>query len=205
MVDLQLEDQQLVKGNLTTCLVETMIFDHRQIQHVVRTAVFGRRIRFRGAIDSAFPVTLIVNAEVGEDQAGVFIQATAQTSIMGRSSISTSSMTKFAETCSGIGCLGMGLRQAGFEIILRNDVNQQILNLAKRIDSTPLLHGDVSTLETLVDFCRLCPDPVNLAAGVACQPHSKLGDKLGGRDPRAETLPSTLRLGFYLRSPIIVL
>ena len=205
MAELHLEDKQLVKDQLTTCLVETLVFDDRQIQHVIRTAVCGRRIRYRGHLDKQFPVTLIVNAVVGEDGSGVFLQSGPMTNTLGRPSILTSNLTKFAETCSGIGCLGMGLEQAGFNILLKNDVNQTILNLAKRIDETPLLQGDVGSSSTIVDVCRLCPEPINLAAGVSCQPHSRLGDRKGGNDPRAETLPSTLKLGFYLRAPVIIL
>ena len=205
MADLHLEDSIFTKGNFTTCLVETLIFDERQQQHVVRTAVFGRRIRFRGNLEHKFPVTLIVDAEIGEDAGGLYLKSAPTTAILGRNVIDTCKLTQFIETCSGIGCLGMGLRQAGFDILLKNDVNQKILNLAKRIDNTPLLQGDVGSSKTVVDVCRICPDPINLAAGVSCQPHSKLGDRQGGNDPRSETLPASLRLGFYLRSPVIIL
>ena len=44
-----------------------------------------------------------------------------------------------------------------------------------------------------------------LLSGIACQPHSKLGDKGGMSDCRAESLPKTLNLAWNLQCPIVVL
>ena len=49
------------------------------------------------------------------------------------------------------------------------------------------------------------PQPAILAAGVACQPYSRLGDKKGARDPRALSLPYVLQAALVLQSSTVVL
>ena len=45
----------------------------------------------------------------------------------------------------------------------------------------------------------------SLAAGVSCQPWSRLGDQNGGKDPRAQSLIGTLCTAHMLQTPIVLL
>ena len=57
----------------------------------------------------------------------------------------------------------------------------------------------------IADICEKAPERSSLAAGIACQPYSRLGDRREGQDTRAQTLPAVLRLAFLGRFVIVIL
>ena len=73
-----------------------------------------------------------------------------------------------------MGCLGVGMHHAGFEVLLRNDCNPNMLKLAKQISDVPTLLGNLNDDSVLAQACQLAPQAGILTAGVACQPYSRL-------------------------------
>lgn len=63
----------------------------------------------------------------------------------------------------------------------------------------------ISEFSTLQAIFEAHPHSCVVASGIACQPYSQLGDRKGGTDPRASTLPATLYAAFYLRAMLVVI
>ena len=100
---------------------------------------------------------------------------------------------------------GKGLEAAGFAVQVRSDFNPRMLQLAAKIGDGTILEGDVCSDKLLIDICTSHGDAYTSAAGVACQPYSRLGDRKHQMDSRSKTLPSTLRLGFLGSFAVIVI
>lgn len=110
------------------------------------------------------------------------------------------------ELCSGAGVFSSMSKHVGLEVAMGVDKNpkwsQLFLSFHHGSKFVVGEVGDQHVLEELLTHDKLHP---LLLAGVACQPHSRAGDKLGVLDPRADSLPQTLRLAWMVQSPLIVL
>jgi len=145
---------------------------------------------------------LVVKAQVPADRT---LQSDDETQVFAKQCIAARDVKTVIETCSGIGCLGVGLEEAGFEVIARSDWNPILLGLAQKLHSSDTLLGDVCTDALLSDIASRYPSARTLAAGISCQPYSRLGDRRHQDDPRSQTLPAVLRLGFMNQFGVIIL
>ena len=201
MVDLQLDPVPHV-GKTYTGLLQVAVFDEKQVCHLVRTSIKGTHMRFRGAIPVGTMAILVVKAQVPADRT---LQSDDETQVFAKQCIAARDVKTVIETCSGIGCLGVGLEEAGFEVIARSDWNPILLGLAQKLHSSDTLLGDVCTDALLSDIASRYPSARTLAAGISCQPYSRLGDRRHQDDPRSQTLPAALRLGFMNQFGVIIL
>ena len=109
------------------------------------------------------------------------------------------------ESCSGIGALGMGAVTAGLRVVALNELQPVTCRLLRQITEVPVVEGDIGDQAVLLQMWQVEAQPCVLSAGVSCQPYSRLGDKRGGRDPRAMSLPRVLQAGLLLQSSAIVI
>ena len=109
----------------------------------------------------------------------------------------------FREACSGLGAVGAC--QAGFRLIAQNDLQVKTAAVAQGISGVPSTVGDISHLETVVSLWQSSPGQAGLAAGVSCQPYSRLGDSKGPLDSRARSMPAVLLAGHLYQAPWILL
>lgn len=191
------------KGTMSL-LCEVQIFDKTQKTHHLRTALRGRFFKLEGTIPESATILLLVGVQVKEmksDRPTLVLTPTSQ--VFEKPFVSKQSLLKVIELCSGMGCLGFGLDHAGFQVIQKCDINQRMLTLASNIHGAPTTVGDVCDDSLLpVIGASGCG---TLAAGVACQPYSRLGDQRQECDPRSLTLPGVLRLAFLGRCGIVIL
>ena len=109
------------------------------------------------------------------------------------------------EACCGIGALGRGLAFLGYEVVVQNDVQAATLQEAVRLSGATAVLGDISRVQTVIDMWDAKPGDGTLAAGVACQPYSRLGDRRSFRDERSSTLPGTLRASYLMQQSCTIL
>ena len=192
-------------GDMTTVLVEIEVWDDAQNNHQVRTTVTGRRASFQGTLPPDCTVALLVGVMVTRPLPMLSFAATAETKVFPRHQMPSTGLTQVVELCSGIGCIGHGMTQAGFHVVLRSDISQPMLELSTRLDGVPVSQCDVGSDDILVTICSQVPHAKVLTAGVACQPYSKLGDKRAEQDPRARTFTDVLKVGYLCRFGIMVL
>eukprot|EP00435_Cladocopium_sp_Y103_P043937 s1625_g12.t1 len=159
-------------------------------------------MRYRGNLPDATPVVLVIQATALDPKT---LTAGPKTQIHPKQGISLRNVKRVVEVCSGIGCLGVGLEEAGFEVAVRTDWNQSMIDLAKRLHSSDAKLGDVCSDELLALLSEEYADAATLAAGISCQPYSRLGDQQHQKDPRSQTLPATLRLAFLGQYAVLFL
>ena len=209
MGSLQLEDSITVGGRFTG-LLEVTVWGKSNNLHLMKTTIHGTKVELTGTISERSSHFLVVQALV------VSLQSTANRSYMQLSMVDDSkiypmpsptddSLRKVVEVCAGLGCLGWGMQKAGFQTVLRIDWSKPISELAQQIDGIPSHVANIAEDSTLTPISEIGQDAGTIAAGVSCQPYSRLGDRKQQNDPRAETLPRTLRIAHLTRKQIIVL
>lgn len=112
----------------------------------------------------------------------------------------------YVELCAGAGFSSLGFTQVGFVPRCAVELQPKLAELHRRLHpSVPVLVADICDHRTAAAIHRVCPEPMTIMAGIACQPYSRAGKQDGGQDSRAATLPATLRLAHLLQAPILVL
>ena len=205
MVDLQLETPLTESREHVVVLFEVMGFDIYNNCHRCRSAVKGVQFDFLGTLTNEATVFVAVDASITVTSGQIQMSLGKCGRVYPRPTLVFQNALKLIETCASIGCLGSGLSQIGFEIVLKHDINHILLHLAEKVNPGPTLQGDVCTNECIHGICQQVPFSCSVAAGVSCQPHSKLGDRRGSADPRSATLPMTLRMCFLTRQILIIL
>ena len=205
MVDLQLETPLTESREHVVVLFEVMGFDIDNNSHRCRSAIKGVQFDFLGTLTNEATVFVAVDASIIVNSGQIQMTLGKCGRVYPRPALVVQNALKVIETCAGIGCLGSGLSQVGFEIVLKHDINHILLHLAEKVNPGPTLQGDVCTNECIHGICQQVPFSCSVAAGVSCQPHSKLGDRRGSADPRSATLPMTLRMSFLTRQILIIL
>ena len=206
MDDLHLEENigGLKVDDRTTILVEVLAYDPAQHNHIMRSAIYGQIFALHGKLREDVSIFLLIGAKVVNTSPNR-LEIDQNTAVCPRPPIKLTDVPKVIEFCAGLGCLGVGLKHAGFEVVLVNDISKPMLDLSKRIHHSTTLIGDVCQDTTIAEVCQAVPYSCTVAAGVSCQPYSRLGDKRARLDPRARTLPSVLRASLLMRHAVIIL
>ena len=110
-----------------------------------------------------------------------------------------------AETCAGMGALAQGAAACGVETKVRNELQARTCQFLQEAGHKGVIRGNIGQDETVLAMREILGAPAMLAAGISCQPYSRLGDAKGGLDDRAKSLPYTLRAGMLLQSSAILL
>ena len=205
MVDLQLETPLTESKDGACVLFEVMGFDLNNNCHKCRSAIKGVQFNFVGSLTTDAVVFVAVDVCISIESGQIQMTLGQSGRVYPRPTLVVQNALKVIETCAGIGCLGEGLSQMGFEVVLKHDKNHLLLHLAQQVNPGSTLQGDVCSNECIHAICQQVPFSCSVAAGVSCQPHSKLGDRRGASDPRAATLPMTLRMSFLTRQILIIL
>ena len=204
MGDLQLEDPVFL-GQSYTCLAVLMVRGSGQIPHKLRTMVYGCNLEFHGTLDDNESTFLLVKTKITSIEGRIVLTQTDETSVIPRPPATVDGIRQVVELCAGIGCLGCGFKAADFRVVLRVDHNQKMNQFSHQLDNVPTVEADIGCDQTVVSISKAAPRASVMTSGVACQPYSKLGDKQMQHDHRAQTLPSSLRIGFLLRQNVILL
>ena len=115
------------------------------------------------------------------------------------------SILQLVEACAGIGAVGLGFKACGFQTVARAEMNPVFCKWLSDHEQPNVVQGDIADASVICAIAEHCKGPPTVTAGFSCQPFSNLGDKLEERDSRSNALPSVLRLGHFLRAPIIIL
>ena len=116
------------------------------------------------------------------------------------------SSSSVIEVCSGLGGFSKEAARLGLQVLCGVDCNKAWSPLFSALHKgASLVVGDLSDLHVASSLAAKGGFYATLLSGIACQPHSKLGDKGGMSDCRAESLPKTLNLAWNLQCPVVVL
>ena len=147
----------------------------------------------------------LLNFLIQQDAEGWLLIQTGQGAFFLHGPFEPTALQFVKETCCGIGALGRGLTFLGYKVVAQNDVQLVTVKEAAKLSGATPVHGDVSSLSTVRKLWEVQPGDCTLAAGVACQPYSRLGDRKSSQDDRSSSLPGTLRAAYLMQSSCIIL
>ena len=190
----------LTVGDKVDVLMDVIIWDsHRSL---CKTAIDGRFVALYGSFQKC-PMITVLSATVVEVTKGIRL-STSDAFLLRHEVDELQMFNLAAETCSGMGCLGVGLESSGFTVTICNDVSKPICDFLSHLGK-PNFHGNVGDPSAIAAIHSACHSSMLLAAGFSCQPWSKLGDQRRMADGRASSLDYILRCGFFVRAHSILL
>ena len=83
--------------------------------------------------------------------------------------------------------------------------NGKMLDLHKAHAGCDHVLGDVGCPQVMAELWRCSDHAAVMSAGYSCQPFSQLGDRKGGGDVRALTLPKVLRTALWMQIRVLIL
>ena len=101
---------------------------------------------------------------------------------------------------SGIGGIDLGFRQAGFNIVWSNDIDEYCCKTYNNNFPNRIYQGDIRHIGLDV-----IPYADVLIAGFPCQPFSIMGHKKGFSDARGNLFFEIVRVAEYIKPPVILL
>ena len=109
------------------------------------------------------------------------------------------------ETCAGIGAVGRGFHFCQANTQCYNECNPEFHRWLKHNRNEPSILGNLTDAATVKAVHDTVDGPHILSSGMSCQPFSRLGDQRQQSDPRSDSFPGTLAMGYYLGSLAIIL
>ena len=204
-ISLEDEFHKLRDGSQTSVLAEILLYHPGA--HVCRSALGGQIFRTDACLDKSKSTFTLLDATFTTINGVKWLKQVETTRCYHHATLSATSFKQTVEVCSGIGAVGVGFAALGVETVCYCDLNPTFCSwLRSKFGGTKtVIQGDVSEHRVIHEIAKSADQPCILTAGIACQPYSYLGDRREGLDERSESLPSTLKLGYFSRAPIIVL
>ena len=112
---------------------------------------------------------------------------------------------KLVDACCRLGGMTHGAHAVGMQTMVAVDSNARLVDLHKVHGGCEYVIGDVGCPQVIAEVWSKCSHAAVMSAGSLCQPFSPLGDRKGGADPRALSLPQLLRAALFLRIQVLVL
>ena len=196
---------QLPNGSKINVLAEILIFCPGC--HICRTAVKGIVFRSDALLAKGSSTFTILGGEVGKFNEYVWVHSMESSHVIMHHQLGVESLSKVIEACAGIGAVGQGFAECNVKTCCYCDSNSKYCEWlqAKTGGEVPIIHGDIADIDTIASIAAASGGPAILSGGISCQPYSGLGDRREQDDPRSQSGPSLLKLGFLLRSPMIII
>eukprot|EP00435_Cladocopium_sp_Y103_P038449 s730_g10.t1 len=204
ILELEKHLHQIADGQQFSVLAELII--RCPGHHVCRTAIHRQLFVTDLPIDFGKTTFTILNGHVTHGGRHPWISASPATHFIQHESVDMCHFNKVIEVCSGIGAVSTGLSFCNASPACFVDYNEKFAEWLDRKTIAPVIHGDIDdpmVIKQISEVTGGCPMPVN--GGFACQPFSALGDQRESADPRSNSFPALLKLGYFLRCPIITL
>eukprot|EP00435_Cladocopium_sp_Y103_P023412 s1703_g5.t1 len=174
--------------------------------NVCRTAIHKQQFVTDVALDPGRPTFSFLRGMIVKGGRLPLITSSHVSHVIQHAETELANLNKVIEVCAGIGAVSTCLKFCNAQASCYVDSNPKFAEWLDRKDGAPVVHGDiadVSTIQQVAEITQGIPSPLN--GGVACQPFSALGDQREHEDPRSNSLPALLRMGYLLRSPLITI
>lgn len=192
-------------GQVICVVVSPVCLDHDDGFHRMATIPTGVHCRFQGKLEHGMASYSFLRVRVVESTKIPLLALTEQSVVLGHPHATWQDSHTVIELCAGMGALGQGALSAGFETKAACELRSTIASLYNQQSEAPMVVGDIRDFSTVEALHKAHPRSSILAAGISCQPYSRLGDNKSGSDERAQTLPATLSCAHFLRSVVIVI
>ena len=200
------DDFHHLHDHATTSVLAEVLF-YMPGGHVCRSAVSKQTFRTNASLTRDRPTFTLLEAEFLRKGNSCWLLTTETSRCFPHEPLTIESFQQSIEACSGIAAVSTGYEAIGISTKVFIDQNEKFCDWlkAKHGASKTVLCGDAGSTEVIAATAAAIQKPSILSAGIACQPYSFLGDRKEGHDKRSESLPAVLKLGFFLRAPLILL
>ena len=192
----------LLVGRLICVVVSPVCLDQHDGIHRLATIPTGSHCRFKGTLEKGMASYSLLRVKVVEATKIPLLVPVDQTVVLGHSHATWDDSLTVIELCAGMGALGQGALSAGFRSKAACELRGTIATLYEQQCDAHMVIGDIRDFSTVEALFKAHPKSAVLAAGISCQPYSRLGDNKSGSDVRAQTLPATLSCAHFLRALI---
>lgn len=190
-------------GQKVNLLASPVFLDPKGHKNLLRTSVWGKCIVVLGELPSAHAYTLL-QAMVVQLEGGIRIDISGGKLLVHQLPLE-SALNDTIEVCSGIGCLGLGLKAAGLTVQACNDKQSVWCQIQSAHGTKGVVCGDLGSVDTLASLHEKHSSPSLVAGGFSCQPWSLLGDMKRTSDDRFTALHYILQCAHFLRCHSILL
>ncbi|CAL1157077.1 unnamed protein product, partial [Cladocopium goreaui] len=113
---------------------------------------------------------------------------------------------RILDLCCGLGGFTVAAERLGFGVRAGVDQNPLWRKLFESFHpSASFIPGDLTDPFVLQQLLQLGAFHGVVCSGIACQPHSILGDRRGMNDPRSDSLPKTLVVSWMMQAAVLIL
>ena len=173
-------------------------------RNLCRTLVHHQEFLTDCDMDEGYPFMTILNGQLQRKGGKVWVHTQPGTLSFRRPQLSMNGLTNLIEACAGIGAVGYGMEHVGVRTRCYVDCNRRFHEWTKQKSPVPSILGNIADETVIAKVAQAVPCAHMLLGGVACQPFSKLGDQRAELDPRSDSFPALLRMGYLLGSLAIV-
>ena len=195
----------MVRGKEVCLVARPVCLDFKTNLHCMVTVPFSKTFRYKGPLEPDMVTYSLMRVKVEKEGPTPLLVNTIDSRIWGHPQSTWEDARNLVDLCSGMGGMGQGAKAAMFNPVTACDMRDSMLELYSLHSSATCVSGDITQISTLHEVFKAHPRGTTLAAGISCQPYSKLGDGRSGADERSLTLPAALAAGHFLRSIAIVL
>ena len=195
----------LVVGQRTCCVMSIICVDSEGMRHLAQSNDRrGTKIWVKGHIPIGATVTgvdlLVTSVNPVE------VEVDSKSFLVPVPTCDRNDLLRVLDLCSGLGGFSYAAVKAGFSVRAGVDQNGLWRKLFESIhEGVHFIAGDLVDSVVLQELLRLGLFHGTVCSGIACQPHSILGDRRGMDDPRAQSLPKTLQVAWLLQSAVLIL
>ena len=194
-------------GGCVSVVLDVEVLDPKHERHLVRLLHTGATAQVRGLLEGSSCRLTLIDAVVVKQFPIPELEIGPETKVLYHSRHTWSNFYKLIDACCGIGGVSHGVLALGVQTTVSVDCNVRMTNLHKVHSSGETVTGDVNVghPQIIFELWRKSDHAPLMSAGHACQPFFQLGDRRGGNDPRAQSLPKVLRAAFLLQIRVLVL
>ena len=172
-----------------------------------RTAIRKQVFRTNAKLDRSQNTFTLLDGAIAHHDGQTWILQTDASACFQHQPVTADSFRNVIEACSGLGIVGTGFSPYGCTTKCFIDSNAKYAEWLsdKHQGTTKVVCGDIASHNVVHSVAKAVQAPAILSGGFSCQPFSSLGDRREGADDRSQSLPAMLRLGYYLRCPVLIL
>ena len=188
------------------CLVlDVVVFDFCHENHLLRNKATGTLVKYNGLLDGGHSVVTLIDAVVVRQFPVPLLASGSDTKVLHHVVPAWNHFFKMVDACCGLGGVAHGALAAGIRTTVATDANARMLDLHHAHVGCDTVLGDIGDHQIVAEVWKRGEHAALMAAGFSCQPFSSLGDRQGGLDPRALTLPKVLHAAFLMQIRVLIL